>query len=259
MIRQDVRELLRYKDLLLNLMIRHLTVRYRRSLLGFCWSWLNPLMNTVVFTIIFANVFRFGTKDFIIYFLSAYQLWNFMAQSTTDAAHSILLNGQLFNKIYLPTSVFVYSVVLSGLVNLGLALIPLFLLVLVIGKGLQPALFFLPLPLLFALMFSLGVSLTLASTAVFFHDIINFYKIFLMPWMYLTPIVYPLNIVPEKYLPLIKFNPMFYIVECFRQPIFQGQVPAAPMVLMAAGISVLTLLVGYAVFASLSDKFVYYV
>jgi len=259
MIQHDLRELLRYKDLLLNLVIRHLTVRYRRSMLGFCWSLLNPLLNTVVFTIVFATVFRFGMKDFIIYFLSGYQLWNFVSQSTVDAAHSILLNGQLFNKIYLPTSIFVYSVVLSGLINLGLALVPLFLLVLVIGKGLHPALVFLPLPLLFTLLFSLGVSLTLASTAVFFHDIINFYKIILMPWMYLTPIVYPLNIVPEKYLPLIKLNPMYYLVECFRQPIVAGTLPDVNLVLMAGGISLATLFVGYAIFHRLSDKFVYYV
>ncbi|MGA9756628.1 MAG: hypothetical protein WBV23_15955, partial [Desulfobaccales bacterium] len=92
MFKEDLRELILYKDLLYNLVIRDLTVRYKRSVLGFCWSWLNPLLNTIVFTIVFSTVFRFEIKNFIIYFLSGYQLWNFFAQSTQVASRCLLLN-----------------------------------------------------------------------------------------------------------------------------------------------------------------------
>jgi ABC-2 type transport system permease protein len=257
--KEDLTELIQYKDLLYNLVVRDLTVRYKRSVFGFFWSMLNPLLNTIVFTIIFSTIFRFGVKSFIIYFLSGYQLWNFFAQSTVAASHCLLNNGPLFKKIYIPKPILVISTVLSNMVNLALALIPLFILLPILGKGFHLALLFLPVAILFAVMFTLGISFILSATAVFFHDIIDMYQIFLMPWMYLTPIVYPLDIVPKKYLPFLKLNPMYYIVECFRWPIFMGELPNLETFCMALAVAVVTLIIGYLLFAKLSDTFVYYV
>jgi ABC-2 type transport system permease protein len=258
-ITEDLRELIRYQDLLYNLVIRDLTVRYKRSVLGFCWSWLNPLLNTVVFTIVFSTIFRFEVKNFIIYFLSGFQLWNFFAQSTAVASRCLLTNGPLFKKIYIPKTIFVISVVLSNMVNLGFAMIPLFILLPILGKGFHLALLFLPVSIIFAVMFTLGISLILSATAVFFNDIIDMYQIFLMPWMYLTPIVYPINIIPPKYVPFLKLNPIFYIVECFRLPIYQGVMPDLQSITLAFLVAVVTLWIGYRVFANLADTFVYYV
>src|SRR4030043_1484721 len=102
MVKIEFVELLNYKDLLWNLVARDLTVRYKRSVLGFLWTMLNPIINTIVFTVIFSTIFRFEVKDFIIYFLSGFQLWNFFAQSTTISSRCILTNGPLFKKIYIP-------------------------------------------------------------------------------------------------------------------------------------------------------------
>ena len=259
MFKEDLTELIRYKDLLYNLVVRDLTVRYKRSVLGFFWSMLNPLLNTIVFTIIFSTIFRFGVKNFIIYFLSGYQLWNFFAQSTQVASNCLLRNGPLFKKIYIPKSIFVISAVLSNMVNLAFALIPLFILLPILGKGFHLSLLFLPLAILFAVMFAIGISFVLSATAVFFNDIIDMYQIFIMPWMYLTPIVYPIDIVPKKYLLFLKLNPMYYIVECFRLPIYMGELPQFQTVCLALLVSVATLLIGYLVFTKLSDTFVYYV
>ena len=144
MFKEDITELIHYKDLLYNLVIRDLTVRYKRSVLGFFWSMLNPLLNTIVFTIVFSTIFRFEVKSFIIYFLSGYQLWNFFAQSTAVASHCLLKNGPLFKKIYIPKAIFVISTVLSNMVNLAFALIPLFILLPILGKGFHLSLLFLP-------------------------------------------------------------------------------------------------------------------
>jgi ABC-2 type transport system permease protein len=108
-------------------------------------------------------------------------------------------------------------------------------------------------------MFTTGISLILSATAVFFNDIIDMYQIFLMPWMYLTPIIYPIDIVPKKFLPLVKLNPMYYIVECFRLPIYLGTLPDLQTAGWGLLVAVASLLIGYMVFAKFSDTFVYYV
>jgi ABC-2 type transport system permease protein len=234
-------------------------VRYKRSVLGFFWSLLNPLLNTIVFTIIFSTVFKIGVKSFIIYFLSGYQLWNFFAQSTQVASNCLLKNGPLFKKIYIFKPIFVISIVLSNMVNLAFALIPLFMLLPILGKGFHLSLLFLPIAILLATMFTIGISFLVSATAVFFNDIIDMYQIFLMPWMYLTPIIYPIDIIPKKYWPFLKINPMYYIIECFRQPIFLGKLPSLDTFYMAIFVAGVTLWVGYKVFTRLSDTFVYYV
>ena len=259
MFKEDLTELIRYKDLLYNLVVRDLTVRYKRSVLGFFWSMLNPLLNTIVFTIVFSTIFHFGVKNFIIYFLSGYQLWNFFSQSTQVASYCLLRNGPLFKKIYIPKSIFVISAVLSNMVNLAFALIPLFILLPILGKGFHLSLLFLPIAILFAVMFTIGISFVLSATAVFFNDIIDMYQIFIMPWMYLTPIVYPIDIIPKKYLLFLKLNPMYYIVECFRLPIYMGELPHFQTVCLALLVSLASLVIGYLVFTKLSDTFVYYV
>ena len=259
MFKEDLTELIQYKDLLHNLVVRDLTVRYKRSVLGFFWSMLNPLLNTVVFTIIFSAVFNFGVKSFIIYFLSGYQLWNFFSQSTLVSSTCLLQNGPLFKKIYIPKSIFVLSITLSSMVNLLLALIPLFILLPILGNGFNFSMLFLPVPILLAVMFTLGVSFMLSAIAVFFNDIISMYQVVLMPWMYLTPIVYPIEIVPKKFVPFLKLNPMYYIVECFRSPIFAGTLPAPEVFGIGLALALSTLLLGYLVFIKLSDNFVFYV
>jgi ABC-2 type transport system permease protein len=216
-------------------------------------------LNTLVFTIVFSTIFRFEVKNFIIYFLSGYQLWNFFAQSTQLASRCMLLNGPLFKKIYIPKAIFVISIVFSNMVNLAFTLVPLFILLPILGKGFSLALIFLPVAIIFAVMFTLGISFLLSATAVFFNDVIDMYQIFIMPWMYLTPIVYPIEIIPKKFIPVLKLNPVFYIVECFRLPIYLGEFPDFQIIVLAFFAAASTLWIGYRVFAKLADAFVYYV
>jgi len=259
MLKEELTQLLQYKDLLINLVIRDITVRYKRSVLGFFWTMLHPLINTVVFTIIFSTIFRFGIKDFVIYFLSGYQLWILFSQATMLSSKSIIVNAQLLKKVYLPKTVFIFSILASELFNFVFAMLPLLALVAIIGKGLTLSLLFLPIPLIIMIFFTLGISFMLAAVSVFFYDIIDMYQILLMPWLYLTPIIYPLEIVPAKFVGLLKLNPMYYIIDCFRAPIYLGQLPD-PLHLFWAGLSALVVFVsGFALFSWLSDEFIFYI
>lgn len=259
MIKEELLQLIQYKDLLLNLVFRDLTVRYKRSVLGFFWTMVNPLINTVVFTIIFSTIFRFGVKDFVIYFLSGFQLWSLFSQSTILSSRCMLVNGQLLKKVYLPKTIFVCSILLSELVNFAFAMVSLLAIVLILRKSLSPALLFLPIPIIITIFFTLGVSFILAGLTVFFNDVMDIYQLLLMPWMYLTPIVYPLEIVPPKFLSILKINPMYYIIDCFRAPIYLGHLPDF-MNVFWAGLSALVVFIGGIVlFTKLSDDFIYYI
>ncbi len=259
MIKEEFLQLLQYKDLLINLVFRDLTVRYKRSVLGFCWTMVNPLINTIVFTVVFATIFRFAIKDFIIYFLSAYQLWILFSQSTTLSSRCILSNGPLLKKVYLPKTIFVVSILVSELVNFSFAMLPLLGLVIIIGKGLSISLLFLPVPIIIMIFFTLGVSFILSSVTVFFHDIMDIDQLLLMPWMYLTPIFYPLEIIPEKYLFIVKINPMYYIIDSFRAPIYLGQLPDPLNVLWAGLSAAVVFIAGIMLFTKVSDDFIYYI
>jgi homopolymeric O-antigen transport system permease protein len=255
---QELGELVRYRSLLRNLVVRDLTVRYKRSIIGIFWTLINPIIMTVVFSIVFSTVFKFSTKNFIIYFLSGYLFWNFFAQTTLASSQCILVNGNLLRKIYVPKKLFVLSIVLSGLINLGLALIPLIALIILAGKPFDFSLLILPFSLLVLTLFTTGVSLALSSMSVFFIDVISIYQVILQPWMYLTPIVYPLEIIPSKYLPLVHLNPMYHLIACFREPIYSGKLPTAENLICATVASLAVLVVGYVVFSRSEDSFIYY-
>lgn len=254
---EDALELFHYRDLLISLVRRDLTVRYKRSVLGFVWTMLNPLLTMLVLTVVFSSVFRFEIDHYGIYLLSGLLLWNFFSQSTTQAMHNLVWGGGLVKKIHVPTSVFVFSAVLVGLVNFLLALVPLGLIMLITGQPFAPALVFLPIPILLTALFALGIGLFLAALAVFFVDILDIYQVALTVFMYLTPLIYPLAAVPPQYLVFIRLNPIYYFVEAFRTPIYQGRLPDLSVLGTAALLAIGTCLLGWWFFTSKANEFAY--
>lgn len=252
-----LRELLQYKYFLWNLVKRDLTVRYKRSVLGFFWTLLHPIANTIVCTIIFSTFFHASIKDFVIYFYSGFQLWNFFAQSTTVSSKVFLTNSALIKRIYVPKDTFVLGGVISNLINFGLTILPLLVFAVVFGISITPAWLFLPVAILFMVAFTIGVSLILGVASVFFHDIIEMYQLMLMPWFYLTPIIYRIDIIPKGYRVFLKMNPMYHLVECFRMPIFMGQLPKFNNIFWGGSVALATLLVGYLVYAKFEDSLIY--
>ncbi len=254
---EDITELLRYRSLLKSLVQRDLTVRYKRSALGFLWTMLNPLLIMLVMTIVFSRFFQFSIQHYPVYLLAGLLLWNFFAQSTTVAMNNLVWAGGLINKIFIPKSVFILSAVFVGLVNLLLSLIPLALIMFFTGQPFSASLLFLPIPIFLAFVFALGVGLIVSTVAVFFVDVIDIYQVALTVFMYLTPLFYPVDIVPPQYLIFIHANPMFYFVELFRQPIYQNTIPEFYIILRAMVLAFGVLGVGWWFFTRKSDEFAY--
>ncbi len=254
---EDAMEIARYRDLVASLVQRDLTVRYKRSVLGFLWTMLNPLLMMLVMTVVFSTFFRFPVEHYAIYLLSGVLLWNLFSQSTSQAVQNLVWGGSLVQRIYVPKAAFVVSAIFVGLVNLALALIPLALIMLILGHPFSPALLFLPVPILLVAVFALGVGLLVSALAVFFVDVADIYQVILSIFMYLTPIFYPLSIVPERYQFLIRLNPLYYFVEAFRSPIYEGRIPSLELLTPAALLAAGMFLVGWFFFTRKSDEFAY--
>jgi len=247
---------LRYKDLIMHLIRRDVTARYKRSFLGVAWTMLNPLGMMLILTVVFSQVFS-SVDGYAAYILSGLLVWTFFSQSTISGINSMVWGGDLFRRIYFPRSVYAISAVGTGIVNLLLSLIPFIIVSLFVGKPLTLNFFWVVIPMILISMFTLGLSLIIASVGVRFPDIVEMYNVFLLAWMYLTPIIYPEDIVPVWIKDLFIFNPMYHLIKLFREPIFDGR-PLNPQLLgISILISVVTLVVGWIIFSRMTDEIAY--
>lgn len=254
---QELTEIWRYRDLLKLLISNSIKTRYKRSSLGVLWTLLNPLLNTLVLTIAFSQLLRFEVEHYAIYLLIGLLVWNFFSQTTTHAMSTLVWGSSLLKRIYVPRTIFAISVQGNGLVNIGLSLIPLALIMLVMGHTFSWTILMLPLALLLLAMFTFGVTLMISTLAVFFVDVIDMYGILLSAWFYLTPIIYPVEIVPEKFAIFLRLNPMYYLVDLFRQLVFVGVMPTPIDWFISAVLGISFMLVGWWIFTKKSDEFAY--
>lgn len=251
----EIREIVAYSHLLRSLVVRDLTVRYKRSALGFLWTMLHPLLLMAILAVVFSHFFRFAIEHYETYFLAAFLPWTFFQQSTVTAMSSLAWNGGLMKKVRVPKAIFAVSTTASGLANLALSLIPLFAIMLAVGAPLRPSVLFLPVAFALLAVFTLGVALGLSAVAVYFDDVAQMYQVLVTGLMYLTPIMYPLSIVPEKYVWLVKANPLYHLIELCRAPVYAGTIPHLRAVGLAASMAAASLLCGWVVFRRLSRGF----
>jgi len=267
-----LRTLWHYHELVENLVIRDLKVRYKNSLLGFLWSLLNPLLLMMVFTVVFtvmlpnANIPRYP-----VFMLCALLPWNFFTSSLTGGVHSITQNGHLIKKVYFPREVLPISVVFSNLTNMLLALPVLFVLVWVSGGQFYVHLLYLPLVIAVQVCFTIGVCLILATLNVFYRDTGVIMDVVIQAWFFLTPVFYPVDLLPEwrtilgLAMPVRRLvyilNPMASIIATYRSVIYgftNGSPPAAPALdffSRTALTAVLMLALGYWFFSRYSHRF----
>jgi len=254
-----MRQLYRYRDLIWTLVARDLKVRYRRSAIGFLWTMLQPLLTMLVLQLVFSAIFRFELRNYPVYALSGILFWNFFQQSIIASMNSLRGNAGILRKLPVPCAVFPVATVLSGLLNLSLALVPLGVIMLASGHPLTPALAFLPVAMLLAAVFTLGAGLLLAPLAVFFHDVTELVGVALTLLMYLTPLFYPMAIVPERVRWVVRYNPVRSILEVFRDPIYFGKVPPLQHLTVALGVALTALALGALVFRKTSHRIPFYV
>ena len=233
MLSNRIKGFVKYRSLLSNLISRDIKVKYRRSVLGVLWSVLNPILMMIVITIVFSTIFKFQIENFPIYYLTGSLIFNFFSESTSSAMYAVVSNAPLLKKVYIPKYIFPLERTMFAFVNLLFSFIAL--LIALIFVPVQPSLmmFFIPIPILYTFVFSLGIGMALSALAVFVRDLFHLYSVLLVAWMYLTPIFYPIEIIPPNLMPLMKLNPLYYFIDYFRNIFMYSKMPTLEDNLMA--------------------------
>ena len=247
----------KYRGLIKQLISRDIKLKYRRSVLGYLWSILNPLLIMLILTIVFSHMFRWKIKNFPVYLLCGNVIFNFFRLVTSKCCQAILNNAALIRKVYLPKYIFVFSRVTSGFVDLLFSLVAL-VLVMIITKNrfsLYNLLFFIP--CLEVYLFSLGIGLFLAQANVFFRDIQYIYEVFCTALHYLTPLFYPIDVLPDSVRFMVEnFNPLYLYVTMFRQCILLNSFIDSHMMLRGLLWALGAMLLGSFFFKRNQDKFI---
>jgi lipopolysaccharide transport system permease protein len=257
-----VADLVRRHELIALLVGRDLKVRYKRSALGMVWTLLNPLLQMVVYTLVFSTIMRIGVPQFPVFLLAGLLPWTLVSVSATSSALALLGNQGLIRKVAVPQAVYPLAIVGSKLVDMVLSLIPLAVIAAVLGRTPGPSWLLLLPAVVVAASFAAGLSLFFSSVTVFFRDVRHLIDILFQVWFYLTPILYPYEFLAKLPYPgvrlLLSLNPATPIVRWFQQVIYERRAPdpatAGLAVLAAAG----ALALGFAVFYRFEDRHIHY-
>ena len=250
----------RYRDLIRELIVRDIKLKYRRSFLGYVWSVLNPLLIMIVMTVVFSAMFKRNIENFPVYLLTGRMTFDFMRQSTTNAMSAVTKNAPLLKKTYIPKYIFTLAKVSSCFLDFIFSLGALAIVMIVTRSRVYPTVLLTPYVILQLYLFCLGLGFLLGALNVFFRDILYIYNAVLTAWTYLTPLFYPIEALPNNLQVVIKFaNPMYYYVASMRDLVLYGRLPGPRLFwggwIFAIGMCVL----GIYVFDKNKDRFILYI
>lgn len=253
----NLRELYDYRDLLYFLVWRDIKVRYKQTALGVAWVVLQPLVATLIFTVVFGQMAKLPSDGlpYPVFAFAALLPWNYFAGALNKSGTSLVNNAHLITKVYFPRLIIPLSGVISGLVDFGISLVVLLGLLLYYGVVPNAAVLLLPFFLLMAVGSALGVSLWLTAIGVQYRDVNQLLPFLVQVWMYATPVVYPASLFPERWRPLLGLNPMTGVVEGFRWVLTGTGDPPGLMLLISAAIIVVVLAGGLVFFRSTERTF----
>jgi ABC-2 type transport system permease protein len=248
----------RYRNVLWYLILRNLRSQYKKSLFGYAWIFLNPLSQLLVFAFVFSTILKTPSQhnvSFTLFILVGLIPWIFLSNAVMSATDSITGGGSLVTMVYFPREVLTTAAVLTRVVDLAAGLVILAVALIVEGQSIGfSALWVLP-ALFVQILFTLGLAFPLAALNLFFHDVRFLVAVGLNLWFFLSPIMYPPDIVPEAYAPIYDLNPLARLVNTYRYAIFTGVAPPLDSLLVATAMSLFVISIGYYVFKKMEPAF----
>lgn len=251
------RELYQYREMIHSMINRELKGRYKGSALGVLWSFLNPLLQMLVYTVVFSFIMRNGIEDYYLFLIVALIPWIFFNSSVTIGASCIRAQKEMVNKIYFPREILPISVVTSQLINMFYAFLVIFAVLLISGKGINAhALLYLPLIVLTEYSFALGFTFLISALTVYFRDLEYITGILVMAWQFLSPVMYGIDMVPEGiYRRIFELNPMMPIIINYREILYYKTEPDGRYLIMGIVYALVFLLIGFGVFRKMQKRF----
>jgi lipopolysaccharide transport system permease protein len=264
--RTSLVELWQYRELLYNLTVRDLKVRYKNSVLGIAWSLLNPILMMLVFTLVYTVMIgQSDRRDYAALVLCGLLPWNFFSGSIMGGVGSVVNSGHLIKKVYFPRAVLPTSIMLSNLVNFLVALPVYFVLAWLLGVRFTPYVLFLPVVMLVEMIFIAGVSLLLSAVNVFYRDVQQIMEVLILAWFFVTPVIWDVSLLPASRVVLgvevpvqrltYILNPMASIIATYRDILYYGRPIGWDFFLRTAITVVIVLLIGFFVFNRLKGRF----
>lgn len=252
-----LRELWNYREMVISLVKRDLKSRYKGSVLGFLWMFLNPLLQLCVYTVVFSVIMRSGIEKFYLFLFVALVPWIFFSMCLSGGTTIIFAQQDMVKKIYFPRQVLPIAFTTSQFVNMVLSFIIIFIVVAFSGIGLNArALVFLPLVMLIEYILALGITFLTSALTVYFRDLEHILGIVSMAWMYMTPILYDVTSVPKELITIFNLNPMTPIIVAYREILYYGKAPQMGTLINAFVLGVAVLVGGEITFAILQKHFV---
>ena len=267
--RENLKRLYDYRELLYNLTRKEVKVKYKNSFLGFLWSLVNPMMMLVVYYVAFGIIFKLralGMTHYEFYLMAGILPWNFLAISMTTSVSSVVMSGDMVKKVYFPREVLPLSHIGSAAFHFVLQELVLLVFLLIWGISLTPWIFIAPMLMLLEMVFIAGLSLLLSSLNVLFRDVQHFTEILLLAWFWMTPVVYPISFIKDAFpswaFNLYMLNPMTHIVLMWQRITYNSAVNGPDAyyiswvgIIYTVLLSILLLIIGYYVFKRLEGRF----
>lgn len=251
-----LKELYAYREMIFSLVRRDLNGRYKGSTLGFLWTFINPLLQLGVYTMVFSVIMRSGIEDYYLFLFVALIPWIFFNTSLSGGSSCIWSQKEMVKKIYFPREVLPIAFVTSQFVNMLLSFLVIFAVLIVSGKGLNPiALLYLPIIMVVEYILSLSVALISSAITVYLRDVEYILGIVTMAWQFLTPVMYSVDAVPEEFRTIFNLNPMTPIIVAYRDILYYKKAPELETLAHAWFLGLALLLIGLVTFSKLKRHF----
>lgn len=252
-----LKEIYNYRQMVFSLVRKDLRGRYKGSVLGFLWTFINPLFQLIVYTVAFSFILPSSIDKYYLHLFVALIPWIFFSSSIQGGASSIISAKDMVSKIYFPREVIPISYVTSCFVNMLLSFIIIFAVVIFSGVGVNPlALLCLPVVMIIEYVMALGLALLFSAITVYFRDLEHILGIITMAWIYLTPVLYPIDMIADETIKkLFYINPMTSVIVAYRDILYYAKVPDFSTLMIALVFGVVILLAGFAVFSKLKKHF----
>lgn len=248
-------DLYKYREFLKTSIKKEFRGKYKKSFLGVLWSFLNPLFQLLIYALVFPFILKNNVDNYIIFLIVALMPWNFFNMTILQSAASIVSNGGIIKKVYFPREILPISTATSNLLNFIITGVIVFAALIISGVGIGISVLVLPLIVLIQYIFQLGLAFIFSAITVYVRDVEYLLNVFMMLMFYLCPIVYSADMIPDRFLPLFKINPMFHIISYYRDILYNKHIPNLANVFMLLLVCLLILVFGYIIFQKCKKRF----
>lgn len=250
-----LQEVWAYRQMILRLVSKDLRTRYKGSLLGFFWTFLNPLLQLLVYTFVFSVIMPSSVQNYAMFLFVALVPWIFLSTSLTGGSTSILASKNLVQKIYFPRAVIPLSTTCASFMNMVFSMIVVFITLMITGIGISTAIWALPVIMILEFVFVLGLAFIVSALNVYFRDLEQIVGIGTIAWQFMSPVMYSVEMVPVDLQPAFRLNPMTNIIIAYRDILYYHKVPDFSTLIIATIFALASLVIGFILFQLLQRRF----